>query len=76
MDFAQELELVASASARLRPIAVFRIKCLTRYWNYWCAVPRSACQRRKENVNGYTDSDMSTAEAVNVAHAVGVRAWF
>lgn len=42
MDFAQELELVASASARCWPIAAFRIKCLTRYWSYWSA-PFAIC---------------------------------
>ncbi len=42
MDFAQELELVASASARLLAIAVFRIKCLTQYWSYWSA-PSAIC---------------------------------
>ncbi len=58
MDFAQELELVASASARLLahsgiphkvPDAVLEL--LVRTFR------ETACQRRKENVNGYTDSD-------------------
>lgn len=77
MDFAQELELVASASARLLahsgiphkvPDAVLEL--LVRTFR-----DLRANGEKKTSMDTLT-AIMSTAEAVNVAHAVGVRAWF
>lgn len=77
MDFAQELELVASASARLMahsgiphkvPDAVLEL--LVRTFR-----DLRANGEKKTSMDTLT-AIMSTAEAVNVAHAVGVRAWF
>lgn len=77
MDFEQELELVASASARL-----------LEHSGIPHQVPQPVLELlvgtfRDLRANGgqKTSMDslnaiMSTAEAVNVAHAVGVRAWF
>ncbi|GHK92767.1 hypothetical protein ECZU18_23480 [Escherichia coli] len=77
MDFAQELELVASASARLLahsgiphkvPDAVLEL--LVRTFR-----DLRANGEKKTSMDTLT-AIMSTAEAVNVAHAVGVRARF
>ncbi len=77
MDFAQELERVASASARLLahrgiphkvPDAVLEL--LVRTFR-----ELRANGEKKTSMDTLT-AIMSTAEAVNVAHAVGVRAWF
>lgn len=77
MDFAQELELVASASARLLahsgiphkvPDAVLEL--LVRTFR-----DLRANGEKKTSMDTLT-AIISTAEAVNVAHAVGVRAWF
>lgn len=42
MDFAQSWNWSPVLRRACWPIAVFRIKCLTRYWSYWC-VPSAIC---------------------------------
>lgn len=75
MDFAQSWNWSPVLRRVCWPIAVFRIKCLTRYWNYWSA-PSAICVPTAKTSMDTLTAIMSTAEAVNVAHAVGVRARF
>lgn len=78
-DFTQELELVANASARLLarsgipqtiPEPVIEL-LVTTFRDL-----RGSGQSAQESTMDRLNAVMSTAEAVNVAHAVGVRAWF
>ena len=92
MDFAQELELVASASARLLahsgiphkvPDAVLELLVRTFRDLRANGEKKTSCllytsdaaDEKKTSMDPLT-AIISTAEAVNVAHAVGVRAWF
>ncbi|NHQ84748.1 AAA family ATPase [Iodobacter sp. HSC-16F04] len=78
MDFAQELELVAQRSAALLelsgisqhvPEPVLEL-LVTTFRDLRASLQQGGNEMDKLN------AVMSTAEAVNVAHAVGVRAWF
>lgn len=78
MDFRQELALVSAASARLLahsgiphtvPETVLELLVGT------FRDLRTGSDRKKSSMDTL-NAIMSTAEAVNVAHAVGVRAWF
>ncbi len=80
MDFQQELNLVEQASARLLeksgiPKSVPRpvLELLVTTFRDLRASNASA---GSDNAMDKLNAVMSTAEAVNVAHAVGVRAWF
>lgn len=77
MDFAQEMALVTSASARLlthsgipHKVPASVLELLVRTFRDLRAT--GAQKNTKDSLNAI----MSTAEAVNVAHAVGVRAWY
>lgn len=77
MDFQQELALVASASQRLlahsgipHTVPDSILELLVRTFRDLRA--NGAQKTSMDTLNAI----MSTAEAVNVAHAVGVRAWF
>lgn len=80
MDFQQELNLVEQASARLleksgipksvpRPVLELLV---TTFRDLRASNAGSGGDNAMDKLNAV----MSTAEAVNVAHAVGVRAWF
>ncbi|WP_348945563.1 AAA family ATPase [Chitinibacter sp. FCG-7] len=80
MDFQQELELVASKSATLLaqsgiservPEPVLEL-LVTTFRDLRASLQQGAGGGEMDKLNAV----MSTAEAVNVAHAVGVRAWF
>lgn len=81
MDFQQELDLVATASNRLLeksgipytvPVAVLEL-LVTTFRDLRCS--ETSAGKGGSAMDRLT-AVMSTAEAVNVAHAVGVRAWF
>lgn len=80
LDFDQELALVQSASARLLersaiphsvPVAVLELLITT-----FRDLRGKSTGGKAESAMDKLNAVMSTAEAVNVAHAVGVRAWF
>ncbi|WP_374704469.1 ATP-binding protein [Iodobacter fluviatilis] len=80
MDFAQELALVSASSAKLLaqsgiphtvPESVLELLVTT-----FRDLRGSTQQAAGDNSMDKLTAVMSTAEAVNVAHAVGVRAWF
>lgn len=81
MDFDQELELITTASAKLleksqiphalpKPI----IELLVTTFRDLRSVTHNA-SNKSGGMDGLS-AVMSTAEAINVAHAVGIRAWF
>jgi MoxR-like ATPase len=79
LDFAHELELVEQASARLLERSGIPHRVPQPVLELLVSTFRDL--RGTGSKSGSDDMDrlnavMSTAEAVNVAHAVGVRAWF
>lgn len=77
MDFQQELELVASASARLLAHSGIPHKIPDAVLELLVHTFRDLrADGDKKTSMDTLSAIMSTAEAVNVAHAVGVRAWF
>ncbi|PLL91176.1 hypothetical protein CWN68_32225, partial [Klebsiella michiganensis] len=77
MDFQQELELVANASARLLEHSGIPHKVPDAVLELLVQTFRDLrAEGSKKTSMDTLNAIMSTAEAVNVAHAVGVRAWF
>lgn len=83
MDFQQELELVATASNRLleksaipHAVPVEVLELLVTTFRDLRGGEKSAGKGGGDSAMDRLTAVMSTAEAVNVAHAVGVRAWF
>lgn len=77
MDFQKELELVASASARLLAQSGIPHKVPDAVLELLVHTFRDLrADGDKKTSMDTLSAIMSTAEAVNVAHAVGVRAWF
>lgn len=79
LDFRAELDLVASASQALLERSRIPVRVPEPVLELLVSTFRDL--RRGTGTGAGTDADrmtavMSTAEAVNVAHAVGVRAWF
>ena len=81
MDFQQELDLVAAASNRLLEKSAIPHIVPVEVLELLVTTFRDLRGNEKSAGKGDSAMDrltavMSTAEAVNVAHAVGVRAWF
>lgn len=77
MDFQQELELMANASARLLAHSGIPHKVPDAVLELLVQTFRDLrAEGGKKTSMDTLNAIMSTAEAVNVAHAVGVRAWF
>lgn len=78
MDFAQELELVAQRSAALLELSGISQRVPEPVLELLVTTFRDlrASLQQGGNEMDKLNAVMSTAEAVNVAHAVGVRAWF
>lgn len=79
MDFDQELALVEEASAALMKTSGIPLKIPEPVLELLVTTFRDLRQSGHQAKSGDMDSMravMSTAEAINVAHAVGVRAWF
>ncbi|UQZ89864.1 hypothetical protein C4J81_11835 [Deltaproteobacteria bacterium Smac51] len=80
MDFSQEMELVQEASARLLEKSGIPVKLPEPVLELLVTTfrdlrPGGAAHSGSSNMDSMK-AVMSTAEAINVAHAVGVKAWF